>query len=200
MPIERRRLRNAEPPQRQTRRRPGRPGVYGPDKVVAVKEMAQLGATDYQMALIFGISPQTFYLWQREHPEFSEALKLGKELPDERVKRSLYHKAVGYTFHSEKLFFNKDADVEAGEEQVVRVQTIEHVPPSDTAAIFWLKNRDPANWRENHNAPGDQTSADLQTAQAQLLTRVFGVLERLSGGEAPARPPRTINAIPERRS
>jgi hypothetical protein len=25
---------------------------------------------------------------------------------------------------------------------------IEHVPPDTTAAIFWLKNRDPARWRD----------------------------------------------------
>jgi len=24
----------------------------------------------------------------------------------------------------------------------------EHVPPDTTAAIFWLKNRDPAHWRD----------------------------------------------------
>jgi hypothetical protein len=24
---------------------------------------------------------------------------------------------------------------------------VEHVPPDTTAAIFWLKNRDPAHWR-----------------------------------------------------
>jgi hypothetical protein len=24
----------------------------------------------------------------------------------------------------------------------------EHVPPDTTAAIFWLKNRDPARWRD----------------------------------------------------
>jgi hypothetical protein len=25
---------------------------------------------------------------------------------------------------------------------------VEHVPPDTTAAIFWLKNRDPAHWRD----------------------------------------------------
>jgi hypothetical protein len=25
---------------------------------------------------------------------------------------------------------------------------VEHVPPDVTACIFWLKNRDPAHWRD----------------------------------------------------
>jgi hypothetical protein len=28
------------------------------------------------------------------------------------------------------------------------VKKVEHVPPDTTAAIFWLKNRDPAHWRD----------------------------------------------------
>jgi len=28
------------------------------------------------------------------------------------------------------------------------VPTVKHYPPDTTAAIFWLKNRQPAKWRE----------------------------------------------------
>jgi hypothetical protein len=28
------------------------------------------------------------------------------------------------------------------------VPYVEHVPPSDVAGIFWLKNRDPQHWRD----------------------------------------------------
>jgi hypothetical protein len=31
---------------------------------------------------------------------------------------------------------------------VTRVPIVEHVPPDVTAQIFWLKNRDPAHWRD----------------------------------------------------
>jgi hypothetical protein len=31
---------------------------------------------------------------------------------------------------------------------VTRVPYREHVPPDVTAQIFWLKNRDPAHWRD----------------------------------------------------
>jgi hypothetical protein len=59
---------------------------------------------------------------------------------DNRVERSLYNRAVGYSFQAEKIFCNKDGIV-------THVPYIEHVPPDVTAQIFWLKNRDPAHWR-----------------------------------------------------
>jgi hypothetical protein len=58
-----------------------------------------------------------------------------------RVVRSLYSRAVGYSFNSEKIFCNKDGEV-------TRVPIVEYVPPDVTAQIFWLKNRDPARWRD----------------------------------------------------
>jgi hypothetical protein len=39
----------------------------------------------------------------------------------------------------------------ANREKPVIVPYIEHVPPNVTAGIFWLKNRDPENWRDVQN-------------------------------------------------
>ena len=36
----------------------------------------------------------------------------------------------------------------AGAKKPIYAPYVEHVPPSDVAAIFWLKNRDPAHWRD----------------------------------------------------
>jgi hypothetical protein len=36
----------------------------------------------------------------------------------------------------------------AGRAKPVYAPYVEHVPPDTTAAIFWLKNRDPKNWRD----------------------------------------------------
>jgi hypothetical protein len=36
----------------------------------------------------------------------------------------------------------------AGAKAPVYAPYVEHVPPDVTAAIFWLKNRDPAHWRD----------------------------------------------------
>ena len=96
---------------------------------------------------------------------------------DELVERSLYQRAVGYNVNAEKIFYNRRTG------EVVRVPYIKHVPPDVTAALSWLRNRDPQNWRENHhlNVPSDDSTAiSLEEAREKLLAKVFGVVERLA--------------------
>ena len=69
------------------------------------------------------------------------AARIGKAEADDRVERSLYNRAVGYTFVSVKVFCSKDG-------VITKVPIKEHVPPDVTAQIFWLKNRKPADWRD----------------------------------------------------
>ena len=129
----------------------GRPTLYKKEFVAQAKKLSELGATDIEMADFFEVASSTFYKWKNEYAEFSEALKVGKEVADERVIKSLYHRAIGYTFESEKLFNNRG--------EIVRAQTREHVPPDTTACIFWLKNRRSQEWRDiqrhEHGEPGE---------------------------------------------
>jgi Homeodomain-like domain-containing protein len=118
----------------------GRPSDYSPKFCQQALEMCERGATDMELAEAFGVSARTIYRWQAQHPEFCQALKGGKEAADERVERSLYHKAVGYTFDAVKIMQYE------GEPVIVPYQ--EHVPPDTTAAIFWLKNRRAEAWRD----------------------------------------------------
>ena len=70
------------------------------------------------------------------------ALKVGKHEANTRVERSLYQKPVGYDYPAVKIF------MPAGAKKPVYAPYVEHVPPDVTACIFWLKNRDPAHWRD----------------------------------------------------
>lgn len=118
----------------------GRPTLYRPEYAAQAEKLCQLGATDAELAAFFEVNTTTIWRWQSSHPEFCNALKAGKASADSRVERSLYQRAVGYTFSSEKVFQFQG--------QVVRANIEEHVPPDTTAQIFWLKNRDRANWRD----------------------------------------------------
>src|SRR4029077_16839156 len=55
--------------------------------------------------------------------------------------RSLYQRAVGYSYDAVKIFCDKNGNV-------TKLPYQEHVPPDLAACIFWLKNRDPARWRD----------------------------------------------------
>jgi hypothetical protein len=70
------------------------------------------------------------------------ALKLGKKEVDERVERSLYQKAVGYHYGAVKIF------LPYGSKEPIYAPYVEHIVPDTTAAIFWLKNRCPSQWRD----------------------------------------------------
>jgi hypothetical protein len=78
----------------------------------------------------------------RQREDFRNALKVGKAEADNRVERSLYESANGYSYDAVKIFCDKNGNV-------IKVPYVEHVPPDVTACIFWLKNRDPEHWRDS---------------------------------------------------
>lgn len=123
--------------------KPGRPTDYKPEHAKQARKLCELGATDVELADFFEVHVSTIYRWQAKHEKFCEALKAGKDAADERVERSLYHKAVGYSFDAVKIFNASGTPLE--------VPYREHIPPDTTAAIFWLKNRRRDEWRDKQD-------------------------------------------------
>jgi hypothetical protein len=118
----------------------GRPSKYKPEFADQAAKLCRLGATDAQLADFFEVAVSTINLWKVQHPKFSESIKVPKAEADERVEQSLYRRAMGYE-HDED-----DIRVVGGEIKVTA--TRKHYPPDTTAAIFWLKNRRPDEWRD----------------------------------------------------
>lgn len=131
----------------------GRPSKFKPEFVEQARKHCQLGATDRQLADLFEVSEATLNNWKLEFPEFLESLNIGKEAADELVKKSLYHRARGYSHDAVKILMTKDGDV-------YREEYVEHYPPDTTACIFWLKNRDPENWRDKTETSVEVTMSD----------------------------------------
>lgn len=123
----------------------GRPSKYKPEYDEQAGRLCTLGATDAEIADFFGVSVRTLYRWKVESETFCQALNIGKEHADARVKRSLYMRATGYSFTEQQAFKVRRGP---NEEAVEVVDVDRHLPPDTTAAIFWLKNRDPKNWRD----------------------------------------------------
>jgi hypothetical protein len=121
----------------------GRPTVWDDRNIELAKSMTKLGATDLDLANGFGVAVRTIHRWKLDHPEFAEALRVGKDEANDLVEQSLYKRAIGYTFDSEKILSVGGV--------VQRIETLEHVPPDTTAGIFWLKNRKPDDWRDTKN-------------------------------------------------
>lgn len=117
-----------------------RPEKWDDGYVRIAEHACRLGATDVEVADMLGVSVRTVYNWRSTKPEFSAALVVGKQSADERVERSLYSRALGYTHDAVKIFNANGAPL------VVPYR--EHVAPDTTACIFWLKNRRPDEWRD----------------------------------------------------
>lgn len=120
----------------------GRPSDFKAEFCQKAQQLCESGATDAELADYFEVSTRTIYRWKAEYPEFCQAIKSGKDVADERVERSLYHKAVGYSHEAVKIF------MPAGAPEPVYAPYTEHVAPDTTAAIFWLKNRRGEHWRD----------------------------------------------------
>lgn len=142
----------------------GRPTKFRPEFVEQAEKLCLLGATDDEIADFFGVTDRTLDRWKHTHEDFCRSLKVGKEAADNRVERSLYQKAVGYTFDSEKVFQFQG--------EIVRAEIKEHVPPSDTATFFWLKNRRPKDWR-------DKTTTEIEAGD----TLAAAMRQMRDGGE-----------------
>lgn len=118
----------------------GAPSPYKPEYCEQAQKLCQLGATDREVADFFEVDERTIYRWKHAHPEFCQALKVGKEVADERVEQALYRKAIGYKHDAVKIFNDQGSPLV--------VDYVEHVAPDTTACIFWLKNRKRAEWRD----------------------------------------------------
>lgn len=135
-----------------------RPEKYDEGYCKTVQVACKLGATDADIADMLGVSIRTINYWRAKKPEFASALKVGKEVADERVERSLFARATGYE--------HDDVDIRVIGGDLVQTPIKKHYPPDSTAAIFWLKNRKPKEWRDK--VEQQLTGADGGPIQARI--------------------------------
>lgn len=132
-----------------------RPSKYKIEYAEQAYKLCLLGATDKELADFFDVTESTLNLWKLNHKEFSESLKGGKFEADAVIASKLYHRAKGYE-HPEIITATFQGEI-------TDMKTVtKHYAPDTTAAIFWLKNRQPSKWRdrqeitsENHNLNDD---------------------------------------------
>ena len=119
----------------------GRPTKYKQEYNEQAYKLCLLGATDADMADFFEVDECTINRWKQSEEEFCKSLKRGKAEADYKVAQSLYHRAKGYVA--------PDIITASHGGMITDVKQVEkHYPPDTTAAIFWLKNRQPKQWRD----------------------------------------------------
>jgi hypothetical protein len=145
----------------------GRPTKYDSSYPKQAEKLCLLGATDEDLADFFEVTITTIKNWKSVYPEFLACITNGKEPADDRVERSLYQRAVGYSYDAVKIF------MPAGHDEPVIVPYREHVPPDVGAMAFWLKNRRKDTWRDKHEVEVSHRSVD-EMSDADLAAIALG--------------------------
>lgn len=138
-----------------------RPTKFNDSISELIVSLYEEGKTDAQVAEIVGVCEKTLNNWKGKHPEFLQALKRSKQAADELVEASLFRRAVGYSHKAVKIL--------AHEGQSWEHEYLEHYPPDTTAAIFWLKNRQPDKWREK--MPGEENQININLTLADKMAK-----------------------------
>ena len=124
--------------------RPSKYESHVKPKLNLVESWARDGLIDEQIAHNLGINVSTLYEYKNKYPEFTEALKNGKDDIDVQVENALLKRALGYTY----IEVTKEL-TDGGLVETKRVT--KEVQPDTTAQIFWLKNRRPQAWRDKQD-------------------------------------------------
>ena len=163
--------------------RRGRKSLYNPDiHPQLAGELAQQGKTQKEIARAIGISEDTLKEWKKRYPEFSTPIKIGKEHADELVIDSLYKKALGGKITEKKMIQEGDERTEVGNDgrefivrKVRKEITEKEVPADPTAAIFWLCNRQPDQWRRGGMGAdgGQQIDIKVLVQESNQMMEIF---------------------------
>lgn len=119
-----------------------RPSKYKKEFAKQAVKLCELGATNALLADFFDVSERTIERWSVEKQEFCRALRIGKDSADDKVERSLYERALGYS--------HPDVHISSYLGAITVTEITKRYPPDTKAALAWLYNRKPADW---HPAP-----------------------------------------------
>ena len=149
------------------KKKTGRPAIEPPTGDSEMRKLFNyclLGATNDDLAKYYGVGSTTIGKWISDYPIFAATLKSARDEADAKVVKSLYQRAIGYSHKAVKIFYDSkkrgyrlkpgieehlaEPDDYIFDDGAIVVEYVEHYPPSEIAAFFWLKNRQKERWRE----------------------------------------------------
>lgn len=131
-----------------------------------VETFAGFGLTDIQIGNVLGVSEVTVNKWKKDK-QFCLALKKGKNKADSEVIKSLYKRATGFE-HPNEIYFSSYRG------SVTETLYKKYYVPDVVAQIFWLKNRQPEQWRE-------KVESVVTIDDARELAKIFSTMVLAAG-------------------
>lgn len=145
------------------------------ENLAKVTKWAKDGLFDCQIADKMGINKSTFYEWIKIYPEFSDAIKKGKEIADKEIVNALYKRALGYSYKEirEEYVTDDNGVIRDKDGKSTKEVTVTHKsePPNTAALIYWLNNRRPDEWsnKSKLDVDGNINIADVLAKARQRL-------------------------------
>lgn len=167
-----------------------RPTKYCPEIVEKITAALRDGNTRRYACRVAGIDEQTFANWLVDKSGFLEQVNEAeaeyreweaKELVGE-CKKSLKTLIMGTTLEETETILvpNEDGGPEIKQKRVRTKQ----VPPSATAIIFALSNRDPENWKNRYSAEvngkvqTEEVPADLSQVPDDIIRQAVEAINK----------------------
>lgn len=119
----------------------GAPTAFDEDMANQIFALATTGMSEKSIAAAVRVSESTFTIWKHKYPDFFACLKEAKNNACEMVEGALFRRATGYSHPALKIHFDAFGNV-------TTEKYVEHYPPSESAAIFFLKNRKSKDWKD----------------------------------------------------
>lgn len=155
---------NAETKPKKKKHPGGRPTKYKPENAEQVYKLSREGFTDKKIADFFKVGEKTVNNWKKIHPEFLQSLKTGKdEYDSDIIEKSLAKRASGYS--------HPDVHISNYQGKITVTPITKHYPPDATSMIFWLKNRQPAKWRDKQEVKIGVKLEDILAALPESYAR-----------------------------
>jgi hypothetical protein len=162
----------------------GTPVSYRPEFAEVARLVCSLyGSTSAELSKFFKVSVVQISEWIRDYPEFDRAVHDRSTELNIQVMGRLARRALGFYAKTEKIFY----DVKRG--GVVKVDTKEYYPPSESAIFFWLKNRMPEHWKDVKDVNIDESRKvvleiykNFDTMTQEQATDAYQELLKVEGG------------------
>lgn len=129
-----------------------------------IEKWVRDGLNEKQVAKKLGISKSTFESYKKQHSDFLDSLKRGREDFVCEVENALAKRALGYSYSEVKTYEKHD-----GDKVVTYTETVtKHQPPDVGACALILKNKDRD---ENGNTKWSNDPAKLEHEKQVLAHR-----------------------------
>ncbi len=151
---------------------------YNDKLLPKIKEWAEQGLNDGQIAINLGVDVTTFSFWKRTKPEITILLEKARQPIVTEVENALLKKALGTIV--------EDITIEkCGRKKVIKKMK-RTVPGDVKAMIFYLTNRQPDKWRfankiEKVTGQKADDSLDVSKLTDEQLSQLNEIIEKAHG-------------------